>query len=99
MTEARCQSFHIYESHGSVSSLYRALCNTCDWISGDSSSQESAEEEGRRHLEGRPMPWQEATDWQWAPPMSPPLPDWPTAEELEQEQRRQGTAGGGSSET
>lgn len=71
----------IDESHGSVSSLYRAICDSCHWISADSKHRETSEEEARRHLEGRPMPWQEATEWPGYPPLHPPLPGWSASED------------------
>jgi hypothetical protein len=69
---------HVEESHGEVSSLYRSVCD-CGWIGSDAKSADDPVEEGWRHLEGRPMPWQEANDWSIAPPQNPPLPGWPTS--------------------
>lgn len=88
MSERSCKRFHLDASHGDVSSLYRAVCDDCAWISADSREPGPAQDEGQRHLEGRPMPWQEAPESHFAPPLGPPLPGWPSPEELERERQR-----------
>jgi hypothetical protein len=67
---------HIEASHGSVSSLYRAVCETCHWIGVDSKCWKNPEEEARRHVEGRPMPLAGSNRVAGLSPLHPPLPGW-----------------------